>query len=74
MRADEQNGVASIGERDANRIIEEQLRHRVESLEEASGSDVLFYIGPMYPMAADSAMSRSGSPSSSAITTSGFLL
>lgn len=53
MGAEEQNGVASVGERDANRIIEEQLRSRVESLEEASDSDVLFYIGLMYPMASE---------------------
>jgi hypothetical protein len=45
--------ISSIGKRDANWIIEEQLRRRAESLEEASDSDVLFYIGPMYPIAGE---------------------
>jgi hypothetical protein len=45
--------ISAIGKRDANWIIEEQLRRRAESLEEASDSDVLFYIGPMYPIAGE---------------------
>ncbi len=47
------NGAASVGERDANRLIEEQLEARVEKLEAASDSDVLFYMGPIYPMASE---------------------
>ncbi len=53
MGGKEQTGAAAAGERDANRIIEEQLAARVETLESVSESDVLSYIGPIYPMASD---------------------
>jgi hypothetical protein len=46
-------GGAAVGERDANRVIEEQLEERVQALESASDSDVLFYSGPIYPMASE---------------------
>lgn len=47
----EEQAATSAGERDSNRIIEEQLGARVEGLESAGDSDVLFYSGPIYPMA-----------------------
>lgn len=40
-------------ERDSNRIIEQQLGERRESLEQAVDADVLSYVGPMYPPADD---------------------
>lgn len=49
----ESQGAASVGERDANRIIEEQLETRVATLESVSDADVLSYIGPIYPMASE---------------------
>lgn len=53
MGEQEQKGAAAVGERDANRVIEEQLEERVRTLESASGSDVLFYSGLIYPMASE---------------------
>jgi len=46
-------GVAAVGERDANRIIEERLGNRLEGLESVSDADVLFFGGPIYPLAAE---------------------
>src|SRR4029077_11346716 len=42
-----------VGERDANRIIEEQLDDRLLRLEQGSDADVLFFDGPIYPLAAE---------------------
>jgi hypothetical protein len=53
MGNEAKKGVASVGERDANRIIEEQLDARVQILEDVSGADVLFYNGPIYPIASE---------------------
>lgn len=53
MEGSEKSAGIAAGERDANRIIEEQLAARVETLESVSQSDVLSYIGPIYPMASD---------------------
>lgn len=47
------NTASSVAERDANRIIEEQLGARVEALESVSESDALSYLGPIYPMASE---------------------
>lgn len=49
----ESQGVASVGERDANRIIEEQIDDRLLRLEQVSNADVLFFDGPIYPLAAE---------------------
>ena len=53
MGGTEKSAGVAAAERDANRIIEEQLAARVETLESVSESDVLSYIGPIYPMASD---------------------
>lgn len=39
----------TAAERDSNRIIEAQLDERAAVLEEAAGTDVLSYLGPMFP-------------------------
>lgn len=44
---------AAVGERDADRIIEDQLKERVAALEDAGQADVLTYFGPIYPMAGE---------------------
>lgn len=46
-------GVVAEAERDANQIIEEKLRSRIQDLEQASDSDVLAFFGPIYPGAGD---------------------
>lgn len=53
MGGQENKAAAAVSERDANRVIEEQLAERVRSLEAVAESDVLFYGGPIYPMASD---------------------
>ena len=53
MGGEDKKGAASVGERDANRVIEDQLDTRVHGLEDASKSDVLFYSGPIYPLASE---------------------
>lgn len=53
MGGEEKPTAASVGERDANRIIEEQLATRVQTLESVSDADVLFYSGLIYPMASE---------------------
>jgi hypothetical protein len=53
MGSEAKKGAASVGERDANRIIEEQLDTRVQKLESVSNADVLFYNGPIYPIASE---------------------
>jgi len=53
MGSETKKGAASVGERDANRVIEDQLDARVHALEDVSGSDVLFYSGPIYPLASE---------------------
>lgn len=51
--SEEQGAATSVGERDAYRIIEEQLEARIHALESVSRSDVLSYIGPIYPIAGE---------------------
>ncbi|HWY18222.1 MAG TPA: hypothetical protein VNY27_05870 [Solirubrobacteraceae bacterium] len=46
-------GSTEAAERDANRIIEEQLDERIAKIEQVVDADVLSYIGPMYPPADD---------------------
>jgi membrane-bound ClpP family serine protease len=53
MGRQENKAAVAVSERDANRVIEEQLAERVRSLESAGESDVLFYSGLIYPMASD---------------------
>jgi len=53
MGAEDKKGVVSVGERDANRVIEDQLDTRVHALEDVSRCDVLFYSGPIYPLASE---------------------
>lgn len=53
MGSEEQKGAAAVGERDADRLIERQLKDRIAALEDASGADVLAYVGPIYPIAAE---------------------
>jgi ClpP class serine protease len=53
MGGEEKNAAASVGERDANRLIEEQLKARIEALEDASEADALSFVGPIYPMASE---------------------
>jgi hypothetical protein len=53
MGRQENKAAAAVSERDANRVIEEQLAERVRSLESAGDCDVLFYSGLIYPMASD---------------------
>lgn len=53
MGGEHKKGVVSVGERDANRVIEDQLDTRVHTLEDVSDSDVLFYSGPIYPIASE---------------------
>jgi hypothetical protein len=45
--------VIPVGERDADRLIEDQLRDRIEQLEDAADADALSYFGPIYPMAGE---------------------
>ena len=42
-----------MAERDADRIIEAQLKERVGQLEDVVDADVLAYFGPIYPMAGE---------------------
>lgn len=44
---------STAAERDSNRLIESELAGRAGALEEAAGSHVLSYLGPMYPPADD---------------------
>jgi hypothetical protein len=50
---EEMTGSTEAAERDANRIIEEQLDERIAKIEQVVDADVLSYIGPMYPPADD---------------------
>ena len=43
----------SAAERDSNIIIEQQLRSRLDAVEQAADADVLAYFGPMYTPADD---------------------
>jgi hypothetical protein len=49
----EQEAAGAVGERDSNRIIEQQLEQRVGVVEDARKADVLTYMGPLYPLAGD---------------------
>lgn len=53
MPGQENKAAVAVGERDANRVIEEQLAERVRALEVAARADVLFYGGLIYPIAGD---------------------
>lgn len=51
MGGDEHNSAIALGERDADRIIEGQLKERIRNLEGAADADALSYFGPIYPLA-----------------------
>lgn len=53
MGGEQQSAAAAIGERDADRIIEGQLKDRILSLEAAANADALSYFGPIYPLATE---------------------
>lgn len=53
MGGEEQKAAVVVGERDADRIIEVQLKERIENLEAAAQADALTYFGPIYPMASE---------------------
>jgi hypothetical protein len=53
MGGEEKGAAVSVGERDADRLIEEQLKARIQALEDASNADALSFIGPIYPMASE---------------------
>ncbi len=53
MGGEEQKVAAAASERDADSIIEGQLKERLENLESTAGADVLAYFGPIYPMASE---------------------
>jgi len=53
MGGEDQKAAAGVAERDADRIIEGQLKERVAQLEDVANADVLAYFGPIYPMAGE---------------------
>lgn len=53
MGGQEQQAAAAVSERDADRLIEGQLKDRIEQLEVAANADALSYFGPIYPMASE---------------------